>query len=56
MFSHYLTIRREETLWLVTGVNLTLKDLTSPGCRRRLYTKGLVEPSMKPVVLLFMDV
>lgn len=44
----HLTMSREETLWLLTGVNLTLSDLTSPGCRSRLYTYGLVEPSTNP--------
>lgn len=53
---YYLTMRREETLWFPMGVNLMLKDLTSPGSRRRLYTKGLVEPSTKPVLLLISDV
>jgi len=32
----YLTMSREETLWLLLGVNLTLKDLLSPGWRSRL--------------------
>lgn len=54
--THYLTMRREETLWLLTGVNLTLNDLTSPGSRRRLYTKGLVDPSTNPVLLFIRDV
>lgn len=49
-------MRREETLWLPTGVNLTLNDLTSPGCSRRLYTKGFVDPSMNPALLLVKDV
>lgn len=49
-------MRREETLWLLTGVNLTLNDLTSPGSRRRLYTKGLVDPSTNPVLLFIRDV
>lgn len=53
---HYLTMRREETLWLLMGVNLTLNDLTSPGSRRRLYTKGLVDPSINPVLLFITDV
>ena len=53
---HHLTMRREETLWLLMGVNLTLKDLTSPGSRRRLYTKGRVDPSTKPVLLFIRDV
>lgn len=52
----YLTMRRDETLWLPTGVNLTLNDLTSPGSRRRLYTKGLVEPSTNPVLPFIRDV
>lgn len=47
---------REETLWLLMGVNLTLNDLTSPGCKRRLYTKGLVDPSTNPVLLFIRDV
>lgn len=49
-------MRMEETLWLLTGVNLTLNDLTSPGCSRRLYTKGFVDPSTNPVLLLVKDV
>lgn len=49
-------MRREETLWLLTGVNLTLNDLTSPGCSRRLYTKGFVDPSTNPALLLVKDV
>lgn len=49
-------MRTEETLWLLTGVNLMLNDFTSPGSRRRLYTKGLVDPSTKPEVLLIRDV
>ena len=53
---HYLTMRRDETLWLLMGVNLTLKDLTSPGSRRRLYTKGLVEPSTNPELVFNRDV
>lgn len=53
---HYLTMRREETLWLLTGVNLTLNDFTSPGSRRRLYTKGLVKPSTNPVLVFIRDV
>lgn len=53
---HYLIIRMEETLWLLTGVNFTLNDLTSPGSRRRLYTKGLVDPSTNPVLLFIRDV
>lgn len=48
-------MRREETLWLLTGVNLTLKDLTSPGSRRRLYTKGLVDPSTNPALLFIRE-
>lgn len=47
----HLRMRSEETLWLLTGVNLTLSDLTSPGSRRRLYTYGLVEPSTNPELL-----
>ena len=35
----YLTMSREETLWLLLGVNLTLKDLLSPGWRSMLWTK-----------------
>lgn len=49
-------MRREETLWLLTGVNLTLNDLTSPGRRSRLNTKGLVDPSTNPVLLFIRDV
>lgn len=56
VFLHYLTMRREETLRLLTGVNLTLNDLISPGWRRRLYTNGLVDPSMNPVLLLVRNV
>lgn len=52
----YLTMRREETLWLLMGVNLTLNDLTSRGRRRRLYTKGLVDPSTNPVLLFIRGV
>ena len=48
-------MRREETLWLLVGVNLTLKALTSPGSSRRLYTKGLVDPSTKPELLFMTD-
>lgn len=49
-------MRRVETLWLLMGVNLTLNALTSPGSRRRLYTKGLVDPSTNPVLLFIRDV
>lgn len=38
------------------GVNFTLNDFTSPGCRRRLYTYGLVEPSMNPVLVFIKEV
>lgn len=56
LFLRYLTMRREETLRLLMGVNLTLNDLISPGWSRRLYTNGLVDPSMNPVLLLVNDV
>lgn len=46
----------DETLWLLTGVNLTLNDLTSPGCSSRLYTNGRVDPSTNPELLLVRDV
>lgn len=46
----------EETLWLLTGVNLTLNDRTSPGCSSRLYTYGRVDPSTKPKLLLVKEV
>lgn len=49
-------MRREETLRLLMGLNLTLNDLISPGWRRRLYTNGLLDPSMNPVLLLVRDV
>lgn len=52
----YLMIRSEVTVWLLTGVKFTLKDLTSPGNNMALHTKGCAGHSSNSSTVLFKDV
>lgn len=48
----YLIRSKEVRVWLLMGLNLTVKLLTSPGGRCRLWTNGRVGPSVKPPLVL----